>query len=274
MRIGLESGLDIDIRCELLEPRANRDASEYLVNNYDDIFKKVKAMGVPLGSITDLIHDVYVSFVNSENEGNGYDDSYDEEGYTSLEQFVFGRLKGYSKNARYHSDGVEQGGKITEVTSSESQIVSGYLNEAGELVTKQRKQKEKRKVSTCVYSASFEDTNEDSDSNDGFQTAYKMASTTDDLADVEESVSIREQLEFCIDFSDLHELKIMNILKNVDLLAETLPEASKRKKSPNSLFSRITEMVACNDEFADALKSVLVYSGKHRDEFQSLLANY
>lgn len=273
MRVSFENESNFGLQGLLIEPTVNRDASEYLASHYDEIVKKVRSMGVPFNNAKDLVHDVLISFINAENEGKGYDSTYSDE-LISLEQFVYGRLKGYSKNARYYSEGVEVGGTTVEFSKGKTQITSGYVNSDGELVTKQSKQKEKRKVSVIVGSASFDEANGESDSNDGFQLAYMMASTTDDLADVEESLAIREQLDYCLDFSDLHGLKIINILKNIDLLASNLQDASRRRKTHNSLFEELAEMVRVNDEFAEALRSVLDYSGKHRNEFQLLLAQY
>lgn len=273
MRVGLQNGTNFDIQSSLVEPFVNRDASEYVAEHYEDIVKKVYQMGVPKDNVRDLVHDVYMSLSRSESEGKGYNSNYKDEEIT-LEQFVYGRLKGYSKNAKYYSDGVEHVGKSIELLEPKKQIAYGFADDNGKVFTKEVTKNGKHKISATVFSSSFEELNSLYDKNDSFQIAYRQAATFDDLDEIDEVESIRSQLSYCIDFSELHKLNILNVLKNIDILANNLDDSSRHRKSYNPLFSAIAEAVSFHNEFADALKSVLMFSENHKLEFNMMLQEY
>lgn len=92
--------------------RVNNDASNYIVNNYEKVINAVRSMKVDHDKAIDLVHDVYISLLKSEANGDGYDE--ESYGVNGIEHFVFGRLKGYSKNKKYHSNSFI----VDEVSSS------------------------------------------------------------------------------------------------------------------------------------------------------------
>lgn len=136
----------------------NREASDFVSENYHRMVEAAHKMGVRSDLANDVVHDVYISLLRSEQSGNAYDSEYCENGdYISVEEFVFGRLKGYCKNGRYHTE------------------VSGVEVPAG--------------------MRSSQDT--EIDSMDNFQKAYALASVYDDIDAAETTIDIRSNIQVC-----------------------------------------------------------------------------
>lgn len=275
MRVGFENSIkDLGIGDKLFEPKSSKEASKYVEEHFKKLSASACKMGVSPDKADDLVIDVWISLVKAERNGEGYDMAYEgADGYISVEQFVYGRIKGYAMNKKYHSDGVEESGKRTSVISNQKQLVSCGLDEQGNLKFKETNSKKKVKISTIVCSASFEDTNSDyAGENDSFQRAYRVASSEDDLDSTLDHLSIREELEYTIRISELGGLNILNIFRNIDEIGRCLKETNSRK--PSCLFQSIINVVESNPDFADALRNVLMYSSKHPGEFETLISCY
>lgn len=250
----LSKNFNLDVK--LVEPEVNNEASTYIIENYKDIVKNIKKYNVKDEKAADLLHDVYLSFVDSEAEGNGFNMTYGENknggGAMTVEQFVYGRIKKYALNEKYS----------TEV----SEAVRGNILE----FDGKKPVKVPTKFYTCAASSNETD---DLDNNDSFQTGYSLASVADSTDEVAEILSCREQIDYCIDICSLHGINILNIFKNVDMLVSLL-DTKTRKRSAESIFGRLTELVTDHDELAEAIQDILMLSQKNRGAFDLILASY
>lgn len=85
-----------------LRDKSNNIATSYIENHYQEMIAAALKMGISEDKAEDLVHDVYISLIRSEDNGDGYTIRKKENGTViTVEQFVYGRLKGYSKNIRY-----------------------------------------------------------------------------------------------------------------------------------------------------------------------------
>lgn len=249
MKISRElAGLDIEV--SLMEPVVNREGSKYIEEHYSKIVAAAVGMGVPVENAKDMVHDMYINMYIEESQGEGYDVNHCEGRYTSVSDFVYGRLKGYAKNKKYLTPGVQVLG-------------SRKIRKGGEV------------VKGIAISASFEAGGDESCSNDSIQLKY-MESSYDDgsLQEVEEGLSIRDTVGYCFDFSDLHGLEIKRFLQNRNLIADSVAECGGDTKILGKALGRITEAVRDNDEFAEALQSILAYGSVHSQELDKLLEEF
>lgn len=287
MLIGIESK-GIQASARIIEPAINREASSYLIGNYKNLLGIVRSCDIKEEKANDLLHDVYISIVDTEENGDGFDMEYgsrvNEDGeieadLMSVEQFVIGRIKLYAKNTKYRAD-------IIEASNIAVQEVSTYYDteldkNGNEVLTKNGKVKlvkrvEKRKVPVLmtVNAATFNDGGDVIASNDDFQKAFATASVADSTDDVTEMMSLREQIDFCISVCSLHDFNILNIFKNIDALAEMLGDYSKKKKTAESVFAKLTELVEYHEELALNLMEIFNYASKNRANFDMVLATY
>ena len=105
MRVGI-SNIGIGFEAKVIEPDINRDASNYIINNYNGLVKFIRKCDISVDKAADLLHDVYISIVEAEENGNGFDMEFgsklDEDGNVdynimNVEQFVLGRIRLYAK---------------------------------------------------------------------------------------------------------------------------------------------------------------------------------
>ena len=86
--------VDLGLKVKLVEPQINREASNYIMEHYRDVVKIIRSTGgVDTDKIEDLIQDVYISIIESEEDGNGFDMNYGTHGLMNVEQFVLGDRK-------------------------------------------------------------------------------------------------------------------------------------------------------------------------------------
>lgn len=276
----------------ILEPIINRDASNYIISNYKNLIGIIKHCDIKEEKANDLLHDVYISIVDAEENGEGFDMEYgnqvDENGelqpnLMSVEQFVIGRIKLYAKNTKYRTDIIEAGNGIVQETRT---YYDTELDEHGHEVLNKNgtpkliKRVEKHKVQLTITSnaSSFNEGGDVSDNNDAFQKAFATApvkeSTDYSIESLDNLYSIREQIDYCIDICDMHGIKLLNILRNIDLLADMLGEFSKKKKTAESVFSKLSELVEYHNELASNLMEVFRYSSENRAVFEAILDTY
>lgn len=171
---------NFNLKARFIEPETTKDGSRFITDNYDEIVIQVRKMGVQQDMVHDVIADVYISIVNDEEDGEGYDPNKG----TTLEEYVYGRLKGYSKNAKYRTD-------------FEALKGGGY-----------------------AYSST--PSSDDLENLDSFQKAYATAGTYDEIENVENMMDIREQIDYCLSFESIVGMSIIGLLKNLDKLNSEL----------------------------------------------------
>lgn len=176
---------------KLVAPEVNTEASNFMEQNIAEIKSSILRMGVSPDKVNDLFSDVYVSIVEGELQGNGYDGG---ESGTDVRQFVFGRLKRYSLNKRYDAKYVEykSGCSVVAATPTES---------------------------------------DDEDHLTGFQAAYKNAASADDIEAVETGLSAKDAIETCMDFCHGTSICIENVFRNLESIDEYISKGKNHCSS-------------------------------------------
>ena len=287
MLIGFENN-SIGLEAKIIEPDVNREASSYIIGNYQNLIGIIRGCDICIDKANDLLHDVYISIVDAEDNGNGFDMEFgsrvDEYGNVdfnimNVEQFVIGRIKLYAKNNKYRSDIIEAtNGSICETST----YYVTELDEHGQEVIgkdgrlKKVKKTETKKVNVTITTcaASFNDGGDVTENNDDLQKAYATASVADSTDDINELMSLRENIDYCIDVCNFHEVNLLNILKNIDFLSEMLGDYSKKKKTAEGIFKQLSELVSYNDIFGSTLMEILNYSSRNRAAFDMVIATY
>ena len=274
-----------DLFATLVEPEINKEASTYIKDNYNDLITYIRAMEIKEEKSCDLLHDVFVSIVESENDGIGFDmdfgntDESEDLSVMDVAQFVKGRIKLYAKNSKYRTDVIESvpvSVQKIEYTyepevDAKGRVVLGKNGQAKMIKTRIA---EKVPVYMTSVAASFTDGGDKLEDNDDFQRAYASAATPDSTDDVLLKDHLREQIDYCIDICELHGVKVINVLKNLDLLADMLGDVSKKKKTADNIFAPLTNLVEYHDELCNSLIDVIRLSASHKNIFNEVISAY
>lgn len=284
--------VDLHFSARIIEPDINREASKFIQDNYTELLTYINKQGI-IDKASDLLHDVYISVQEDEDNGEGYDSTYGlEEGtefdpqnkskVISVSKFIYGRVKMYCKNVKYSSSFVEK----SRIKVLEHEVVyedvydsdgNKVLNANGQPKQHKVTKVNKSAISVITSAASADMGNDDlsESSNDEFQVAYSMAVVEDSANDIASLLSLREEIDYCIDVGDMHSVKILGMFKNMDTLASILADSKRRRlKCADPLFGVITELTKYHADFAESLLSVLTYAEKNRSAFDSIIATY
>lgn len=226
---------------KLVEPEINHLASEFILENYEEIKRQARKMvGVDPFKVEDLVNDVYVSILNSENEGNGFSIDHSREGsIITPSEFVYGRLKLYSKNRRYSIDGCDRHVSTKRVNGENVTVVDFDIAFA-----------------SPDYSKDVEDMT-------GMQRAYANASNlVDDVEMIEDTADLRKNIEFCIDFDKVVGMSFRSLFEHIDEFSQEID---------SSVFDHLREQLKIHDELGEALFNVLSAAVKHRAVFDAVL---
>lgn len=210
--------------CRIIElTNESREASNYIKDHYDHIVSTAKKM-VPEQSAIDLVHDVYMSIVRDEDNGEGYHINYDGKfnrscGIITVEQFVFGRMKGYSLNERY------------------------------------------RNTNSVEISAS---SNGDTDDMTGEQLSYENAASYDSIELIDIEVSLREELEYLMTFNNKINIKFLlkNIYKiskskfDISFMSDITMLVKRNKEFADSLATVVKFAVQAPSKYERILASI------------------
>ena len=264
--------VNLGICTTLVEPEVNNLASNYIEKNYEKLANFTRAIGIR-EKCYDLLNDVFISIREAEKEGEGYQMmSYNnnDSDFITVEQFVKGRIKGYSKNVRYRADIVEN---ASSNVYGSKKIEIETIDEYGNVVKNYRTIREKTRVLNSSFASSFNEGEDELDNSDGYQKAYAMAAEKDDLTEIEEMHSLRENIDFCIDICNLYDVNIVNIFKNIDDLAEMLGNSGK-KSSYDGIFDNLTRLVKYHDELGQSIRDVIMFSMKNKEQFEKTICRY
>lgn len=280
------ASLNFDVT--LVETVYNQEASDYIRDHYEELIGIIRKIDIKDEKARDLLHDVFISIVEAEKNGEGFDMEYgthiNEDGTVErdimdVSQFVIGRIKQYAKNIKYRTDVVDgTAGAITQTDTYYVTELDKYGNEItdknGNVKMVKKVDKHKVKVAITASAATFTDGGDIEENNDEFQKAFAVASTADSTDDVAEMLSIREQIDYCIDICELHEVNLVNILKNMDELITLLGAYRSRKRVADSLFSKLTDLIEYHDGLAENLVEIFKFSSQHKTEFNAIMATY
>lgn len=213
---------------KLFVPEINTDATDFMVLNMKEIKDSIVKMGVDNDKVHDLYSDVFISLKEEELEGRGYDPSCG----TDLRQFVFGRVKGYSKNKKYDSRYVETKSGCTLIAASDDQSDEDKLN--------------------------------------GFQAAYKNAASSDEIELLESALSVKDAIETCLDFCHNTSFNIISLFRCVESI-DSMIKPSRNRKGANSIFSDIRQIGFEHPEFFEAMQLALQFRAVNKDLFMRIL---
>lgn len=158
----------------------DHSASQFVADHYNEMVLNAQKMGVCQEKCNDIVHDVYMSLLKAEENGESYDVNGGKDGnMITVDQYVYGRMKGYSKNRKYQSDSAD--GKGKEVCASSSTTEAEDLS--------------------------------------GAQLAYEMAPSYDEIERVEVEMSLPEEINYILSFQSQVSMDIRFVLKNISKLA-------------------------------------------------------
>lgn len=222
---------------KFVEPEISREASEFITNNYNELLVAVREMGVDPCKAEDCVQDVCTSIIRSEARGEGFDMTKGKtgDGLISVRQFVFGRLKGYSKHRKYKSP--------TESPLRDPNRPDNYV--ANE-VASSTAMEEISQMTAC-------------------QKAYNTAKSYDALEIVEASQSFEEELNYVLSFENTGEcqLSIRKLLLNIEYFKQNMDKIDLK-----GLFSELTEF---NTEFIEAFSAVVKFSSINPVVYNNML---
>lgn len=224
------------MHAEFREPNVNHKASEFMAENWDMICRQVCKMGVDKDKVNDLVTDVWISIHTSELEGNGYDVSYSDEGdIITVKSFVFGRIKGYSMNSKYHSNYVER--RKSSDSTKNIEIISASCSDSSDL-----------------------------DKLDGFQKAYAMACTYDDIENIDAEMSLRSNINLCMKYDEEIGFSIINLFRHIELVAGVSINMS--------IFDNLRSVMNRHADFSTALREILETAVISKPVFEEVVASF
>ncbi len=219
----------------------NHLATDFIAENYDNMILAAKKMGVNPDMAHDIVHDVYMSIQKNEENGEGYNPNKGNIGeYISVEEFVYGRLKGYSLNKKYRSISDEL---IKARPENYDEVLKGNKNIIVE-------------IPSCSSAIEFEDMT-------FYQKAYESAANYDDLDSIDLELSVTEELEYCLTFESNIKMNLRFFLKNLHNIATMNIDTSVFKELKN---------MGSNTEFVDSLRSLVDYAKASPDKYEALVA--
>lgn len=222
------------VSSSLSEGETNREASTFIVENYDELLRTAHQLNCDPFKCEDLIQDLTESILKSERNGNGYNMNKGNKGVTiSVAEFVYARLKLYSKNLKYR--------KPTEARIKKASGEGYELN--------------------VIASSSATD---DVESMTACQVAYNQATSYDDMSDVDELQSFEEELNYVLSFDKQADGKISNLIKNLDII--------KNNTAGIKDLSNLFDFNTYSSEFREALTSVIRFSGVNNKQFKEITA--
>lgn len=221
----------------------NNEASRYIEENFDKLVKwahyKTKEPVDMFDKALNLVEDVYISIKEAENNGNGYSLEKSNDGdIVTVEQFVYGRLEGYSKNIRYRfMPGVSEYRRVGTDKNSDN-IFSV----------------------TCASSNG----DEEAENLSAIQLAFNNAPAYDDIIESDIDVSLRQNIDFCLEFRSRTSIDILRIFNNIEHLA-------KYELDPQ-MFSSLRKLMNYHEDLKEAFIQVMEASRNNRQHFMSVLA--
>lgn len=217
----------------LVEPVMNHDASNYIATHFSECVKSVPST-VHIDMREDLVMQVCLSFLEDESRYEGFNPNYGD-GAMSVAQYVHSRINKYAKNSQYS-------GKAMDIKYDSKGNVE--------------------------YIAKTVSLGNDEDTEDEFSYGYRNAASPEDItAEIEDEMSIREELEFCIDICDMEKFDLITFLKKRENLS-LLVGNDKARTGP---VAKLSKLAAYHDEMGRCLVDVIVYAKKHFSRFEKLL---
>lgn len=174
------SKIEIEARVFEKGKSVNREASKFIEMNYNKLRNFIMKQGI-ITRAEDLLHDVYISIMKHESDGEGWDGE-----RCTVSQYVYSMINGYCHNRKYLSEVSEVG---VGVGTENIRVICASGNEEDEL--------------TGIYKAYAE-----------------AVSDIDSISDAEEAEDLRSNIDFCIDIAEIRGVNILNMFKNISALVD------------------------------------------------------
>lgn len=227
------------------EPEIDRQASDFISGHFFELVKAAHKMGVDANKCEDIVQDVTLSILKQEEYGEGYDmNKGNRSEPISPREFVYGRLKMYSKNVKYR--------KQTEAPV----FVKGADGKAEE------------QMNIIPSTVMTDDLEQMTKAQRDFVNAQKRFLTDDDAVTgvdaVDEAESIEEQMKYVLSFDRMCNGSISALLKKIDYFKEN-PDNKEYKDFCN--FSNFKA------PFIEALTDIIKFSGTNREKYDAAIKN-
>lgn len=225
---GTVSGVNNKMR----EIETNSEFTDYIANNYERLVNEAPKFGIDPELSADLINDVWRSYKIDEANGNCYDMCKgNREGYISLEQSIYGRIKRYSQNVRYQ--------RATEAPR--------FNKKTGKY--------EMKEIASSI-------TSDDLSTLSGCQKQYALMNSYDDLSVVEDRVVLSENIQYLLSFGEKLGLPVINVIETIIKMKDSLQSIDM------SIFSGFRD---AGDEFKEAFTAVYMTAVQEPDYFAAEL---
>jgi hypothetical protein len=225
--------LGVGLSNKLCECERNNLASSYIENHYNQLAEEVIRMGTKYGMDPemryDVLNDVYGRILEKETNGYCFNPNI-KGGYINVEDYVRGMLSKYSRNKAYRKLN-----RDVDVSYNDNIEIpaDGYL---------------------------------DTNSPTPIQIQYGNASTYSDLEELDNKISLVQEIELLLSFDSQLKMNMRIFIKNLREIAEISKNINK------SLFEEIRTLTKINYEFGEALKSLITFAKNNPVEYEELVA--
>lgn len=243
-----------------LDFEENTEASDYIMENYDKLVSFVrKNVGNKVADPAELVHDVWMSIKQGERIGRGYDPTMgkQEDGFITVAQFVYGRLKMYCFKAKSVTQGALERyeDEIDMMNAGDVDMdIINFANGGEKRVIKNRH------ASHEVSAYSSEE----------LQFVYEnSADMTSEEAfeQIDDYASINACIEELFNYDD-DRIDMKPFLKNLSIISRKgIPTAKLRQ-----MFSGLLEFAEEHDYFKSALLEVMTFAAKYPAQYQVIVA--
>ena len=225
-------GTVINVNNVMKDVTTDHEFTDFIAKNYIQLCEEAGKFGIDREYSVDLINDVWKSYKMDEQDGNGYDMCKgNRDGIISIEQAIYGRIKGYSKNPRYRR-----------------------VNEAPHF-NKDTNKYEIKEIA-CSYNT------DDLEKLSGCQKMYAKMSSYDDLEEVENRLALAENIQYMLTFGDKLGLPVLSVVENIDYIKNNLQNIDNR------IFNGFKE---AGKEFREAFTNVVTAAMSNPELFHTEL---
>ena len=211
MILSLQESLGLS--SNLFEPETNNEASHFFETKYNDLCKLGrKQVG---NKYQELLHDVYVSILVKEREGEAFNANYFEGTMISVEEYVISKIMACSKNKKYTDNNIKKVIEKKKVVHKSNISINDVIVLKSNTYRMQRKEVIYMEclVGSTVQSDSIERTSTNSPIVAYMNTVSEAANNS--VLEAEERMCIRENIETCIDICGIRGINIINIFKSI-----------------------------------------------------------
>lgn len=215
----------------------NKIASEFIVNNYERLVKGMYKFGVNEHFGSDLLNDLFISIVSKEEAGEGYDES---TGIT-VDEYVFGCIKGYAKNIKY--------------------------KEVGELKYKKKKGADADDDKEVIGSFASSTTGSE-ESLSGIQMAFMNARDDRSENDFDESdayMDLVNDVNMCLEFGDRVNMDLKVFFKNIEMFVD---EVQGRNRT---MFNKLFDTLKLHSDFELSFVKVMEMYNRNKEVYMDVM---